>query len=205
MFGVLNSGDGIRTESVSVGPGHPVQSLPDVRRTDARRAQICRPNGVTRYFQVSVYKVEPVEAILARNLLSKHDWRMALCDEPIKLGPEVAGVIESAALTRATEGLAGTASRPYGAVVSPSSPSQGGAPDSDAGEEMALGVSSQVSCSDVCDAALIDNTGGDVSLGDELTKPGSGSWIVLVVVSRRCESRITAAMPVSVLMWHRLS
>jgi hypothetical protein len=52
-----------------------------MRRTDARSAQICRPDGVALAFQVSVNKVEPSEAVLARNLLSKDDERLALLDE----------------------------------------------------------------------------------------------------------------------------
>jgi hypothetical protein len=45
--------------------------LSDVRRTDARSAQINRPEGVLRSFHVSVNKVEPSKSVLARNLLAK--------------------------------------------------------------------------------------------------------------------------------------
>jgi hypothetical protein len=55
------------------GVGHPVQPLSDVRSPDARSAQIGRPNGVTRVFQVSRYKVKPFKGSRARNLLSKND------------------------------------------------------------------------------------------------------------------------------------
>jgi hypothetical protein len=48
-----------------VGQGDKVRPLPDVRGTDARRAGIDRPDGVVLCFQVSVYKVEPSEAVLA--------------------------------------------------------------------------------------------------------------------------------------------
>jgi hypothetical protein len=51
--------------------GHPVEALSDVRRADARSAQICRPDGVARRFKVSLYKVEPHEAVRACNLLAK--------------------------------------------------------------------------------------------------------------------------------------
>jgi hypothetical protein len=47
--------------------------LSDVRRADARSAQISSPEGVARGFHVSVYKVEPAEAVLACNLLAKDD------------------------------------------------------------------------------------------------------------------------------------
>lgn len=52
-----------------------------MRRADARSALIERPDGVSLAFQVSVYKVEPSEAVLARNLLAKDDARAALSDE----------------------------------------------------------------------------------------------------------------------------
>jgi len=58
-----------------------------MRRTEARSANIRRPNGVTRSFQVSLYKVEPSKSVLARNLLAKHDVRLALADEVIERWP----------------------------------------------------------------------------------------------------------------------
>ena len=67
--------------TADVGVGHEEQSLSDVRRTDARSAEIDSPDGVVRCFQVSVNKVEPTEAVLARNLFSKHRCRLALPDE----------------------------------------------------------------------------------------------------------------------------
>jgi hypothetical protein len=55
------------------GVGHEPRPLPDVRGADARSAQIRRPNVVARVFQVRENKVEPVEAVSARNLLAKKD------------------------------------------------------------------------------------------------------------------------------------
>jgi hypothetical protein len=52
-----------------------------VRRTDARRAKIRRPDGVTASLQVSENKVEPAKSKLARNLFSSDDWRATLLDE----------------------------------------------------------------------------------------------------------------------------
>jgi hypothetical protein len=59
--------------SFATAVGHPdkPQSLSDVRRADARSAQIDRPAGVIRSFQVSLNKVEPSKAVLARNLLQR--------------------------------------------------------------------------------------------------------------------------------------
>jgi hypothetical protein len=64
-----------------LGLGHEVQSLSDVRRAEARRAQIGRADGVLRSFQVSLNSVEPSKAVFARNLLSKECCRLALAYE----------------------------------------------------------------------------------------------------------------------------
>jgi hypothetical protein len=93
------------------GVGNParsdeVESLTDVRRTDARRATIERPEGVTRRFHVIEYKVEPVEAILRRDLFAKDDIRAADVDEMVPGRPEVPLVIKPAAFARRAERLA---------------------------------------------------------------------------------------------------
>jgi hypothetical protein len=53
------------------GVGHPVSSVSDMRRADARSRKRDRPEGVTHAFQVILYKVDPSICVLARNLLSK--------------------------------------------------------------------------------------------------------------------------------------
>ena len=73
--------------STALGVGHPVHSLTDVRRTEARSAGINRPAGVALSFQVSVYKVDPVESVLARNLLAKDNDRAVDADEMVERGP----------------------------------------------------------------------------------------------------------------------
>jgi hypothetical protein len=125
------------------------ETLTDVRGADARSAQICRPNGVARSFHVSAYSVEPAEAVLACNLLSKDNWRAALCDEPMELRPEVAFVFDAFALTGGAERLAGTASGPDGPGVIPSGKAEGMGPDADTCEEVALGVALEVARSHV--------------------------------------------------------
>jgi hypothetical protein len=72
-----------------VGEGHPdePQSLSDMRRADARSAKIVRPEGVARSFQVSRYKVEPIKAVLACNLLAKDEGRAQGFDEVEEGGP----------------------------------------------------------------------------------------------------------------------
>ena len=78
---------GVSFQSRADGVTHPVQSLSDVRRAEARSAGIDCPAGVARSFQVSRYKVEPSEAVLACNLLAKDDWRAALFDKPVEVRP----------------------------------------------------------------------------------------------------------------------
>jgi hypothetical protein len=63
--------------------------LADVRRPDARSAQIGCPEGISQCFQVSLYSGEPRPSKFARNLLSKDNWRAALVNEAPELGPEV--------------------------------------------------------------------------------------------------------------------
>ena len=75
----------------AIGVGQPlcceVQSLSDVRRADARSAEIDRFEGVTLSFHVSVYKVEPSKAVLARNLLAKNNGGVCLGDEVVEERP----------------------------------------------------------------------------------------------------------------------
>ena len=55
--------------------GHPdeIKSLSNVRRTDARSAQIGGPDGISQCFHFSPYNVEPRPSVSTRNLLSKDD------------------------------------------------------------------------------------------------------------------------------------
>jgi hypothetical protein len=82
--------------SLTAGVPHEVQPLSDVRRADARSAHICRPDGVTRTFQVSRNNVEPSEAVLICNLFAKDCCRSALADEPIKFRPKMTSVVGAA-------------------------------------------------------------------------------------------------------------
>jgi hypothetical protein len=137
-----------------------------MRRTDARSAQIDRCCGVVRSFQVSLYKVEPSEAVLACNLLAKDNWRAALADEVVESGPEVPRVIEPAAFACRAERLARAASCPDGSAIRPFGKAQGTGPDADPREKVTLGVSSEVIGVHVLYAALVHVAGGDVTGGD---------------------------------------
>jgi len=76
-------------------------------RAEARSAGIDRPAGVTRAFQVSLYKVEPSKAVFACNLFAKHCDRSALFDEMEERGPQVPLVSKPATLACRAERLAG--------------------------------------------------------------------------------------------------
>jgi hypothetical protein len=106
------------------GIGHPVEPLSDVRRADARSAEIGSPCGVARGFQVSAYKVEPLKAVFARNLLAKDDWRAALADEPVERGPKVPLVSKPSTFASRGEGLAGAGAGPDGSIVGPACQAQ---------------------------------------------------------------------------------
>jgi hypothetical protein len=168
-FASFAAPSGERTDlapSFAPGDGHEVEALADVRSTDARSAQIRCPEGVTRSFQVSANKVEPPEAVRARNLLSKHDWRSALGDELEPVGPEVAVVAEALGASGAGEGLAGTGACPNRESVRPSGGSEGMRPDADAGEEVGLRVDSDVIGCQVSDAAFFDVAERHVAAGN---------------------------------------
>jgi hypothetical protein len=164
-----------------VGVGHEVDPLPDVRSADARRAQIRRPNGVTRSFQISRNSVEPREAICARNLLSKDDWRAALADEPEPFRPEMPSVFTASLPAGGAERLARTTSRPNGKLVWNACESERVAPDADSGEEVALPPPGEVFRFEVDDASFFDESIRDVSLLGKVAEPASGVGLDLVV------------------------
>lgn len=164
-------------------PNEP-KSLPDVRSPDARSAQICRPNGVTRYFQVSLNKIEPIEPVLACNLLSKHDWRVALPDEMVEGRPEVPEISNPSAFACRAERLARTGACPNGAVIGPAGAAQGVGPDTDPGEEVTLCVPKEFLRNDVFDAAFVHHPMGDVPGSDQVAQPRCGVGVDLVVEGR---------------------
>jgi hypothetical protein len=126
---------------VLLGVGHPIKPVSDVRRTDARRRERDRPEGVTHGFQVIAYKVDPRVSVLARNLFSKDDCRSALFDEVVEMGPQVPLVIKPSSFACRAERLARTGTSPNRSVVAPSGRPEGMGPNANACEEMALGES----------------------------------------------------------------
>lgn len=71
-----------------------------MRLAEARSAQIGRPDGVTRVFHVSRYKIEPSKSVFARNLLSNNDWRLADFDEIKPVRPQVSVIGNTFSFTR---------------------------------------------------------------------------------------------------------
>lgn len=135
-------------------------------RADARSAKIDRPAGVTRSFQVSLYKVEPSEAVLARNLLAKDDVRAALSDEMVEGWPKVPLVSKPAAFACRAERLAWAASGPDRPAVFPTSHSESVGPGTDAREEVTLRVVSKVIGRDILYRPFIHVAGGYVPPGN---------------------------------------
>lgn len=163
-----------------------------MRCADARSAQIGRPDGVARSFQVSRYKVEPSEPILACNLLAKDDWRHTLSDEREPDGPEVARVVDAFTFPGGAERLTGTGTCPDRPVVGPPGEPEREAPSADAGEEVALGEASEVFGLNIGYGPLVYFTRRDMPASDQFTQPSRGLRIELVVVG--CHDPIASRM-----------
>jgi hypothetical protein len=152
-----------------------------VRRTDARSAEIDRPDGVVRTFQVSVNKVEPVKAVAACNLLAKHDARAALRDEAEPLRPEVPLVGKSKPAAGRAERLARATAGPDRAVVRPTGETQRVRPRADACEEVALVIADKLLWRDIADIPFVDVAGSNQTRGDQVAQPLGRVRVVLVV------------------------
>jgi hypothetical protein len=94
----------------------------------------------------------------------------------------VAFVIARLAFAGGAEWLAGARTCPNRSVIGPSGETQGVAPSTDAGEEMALGVASEVVGPHIDNGSRVDVAGCDVSGVDEVAEPTCGIGINLVVV-----------------------
>jgi len=75
----------------------------------------------------------------------------------------MAGIGGAIGFPRRAEGLAGAGACPDRPLVRPSSEPERVAPDSDAREEMTLGISSKVFCSYFLDVSFINISGCDVT------------------------------------------
>jgi hypothetical protein len=168
--------------SIARGVGQPVGSVTDVRRTDARRRERNRPEGITQGFHVSVYKVEPRVCILARNLLSIDCCRAALADEVVEGWPQVPLVIKRRALACLAERLARTGTSPNRSIIWPACGAKGVGPNTNACEEVALGVGLEVIGVNIFDAPFVNITRCNVARSDEVAQPLGCIRLYLVVV-----------------------
>jgi hypothetical protein len=166
------------------GVGHPEKPLSDVRRGDARSAQIGTPDGISETFQVSAYSGEPFTSIFARNLLSKDRCRAALGDEAVKSGPEVSLVGMAFALSRARKRLTGATGGPDFSVIGPIGKTEGVGPSANAGEEMALPKRSKLVGVDFDDAAGINGALRQMPSRNEIAQPLRHIGIAVVVIGR---------------------
>ncbi|MNJ48226.1 hypothetical protein D3C77_434150 [compost metagenome] len=157
-----------RLASAAVGVGHPVRSISDVRRTDARRRERDSPEGITHGFQVSLYKVEPRLCVLACNLLSKELCRFSLTDEPGERWPQVARIIKPISLACRGERLARTGTGPNRSIIWPAGATKGVGPNTDTGEEVALGVRLEVIRVNILDRSFVDVAWRDMPPLDEV-------------------------------------
>jgi hypothetical protein len=169
--------------------------LADVRRADARSAQIGGPDGISQLFHFTTNSGEPLTPSRACNLLSKHDWRAALGDELGEDGPEVPGVVEALAFAGGAERLAGARRRPDRLIDGPAGELEGVGPAADAGEEVALGEAGDFACSQVGDRSLIDFAIGDQAFLGEPAEPFRGAWVVVVVEVGHSTTRSVRALP----------
>lgn len=170
------------SESSARGVGHPEQSRPDVRRTDATSWQYRRPAGVTFRFQVSEYSIDPSVSNRSRNLLSKDRCRMTLADNPKPRRPEMSTIIAGLPFSRDREGLTGTGSCPNRPICRPLRELKREFPSGDSGKEMASGVLTESDAPDFPNISFRDNAISNQVCIDQIAQPLSAERIVIVVV-----------------------
>jgi hypothetical protein len=129
----------------------PVDPLSDMGRADARSAQICRPDSVTQFFQISRYSIEPFTSVFAARLFAKDDCRATLVDEGVELRPEVPFVFLTAAFTGTRNRLTRHTCGPDAFGIRDSREPEGFCPSGNSGKEMTLPVLNKVFCLDVRD------------------------------------------------------
>jgi hypothetical protein len=151
-----------------------------MRSTDARSAQIGRPDGVTLSFQVSRNSVEPHESSRARNLLAKDDWRVALADEPEPSRPEVALVVCPASASGDAEGLAGTTSGPNRELIWPARELERVLPHSNPGEGVEAASSRDI-CGVERSHIRFNDSPSEVARSTEVSQPCTGVGVDIVV------------------------
>jgi hypothetical protein len=146
---------------------------------EARSRYNSRPEGVAVAFQVRLNKIEPRVRFI--RLLTKDDVRPALLDEWKPERPKVARIFEALAKTGFAEGPTRTGTGPNRSVIWPSGAPEAQGPESDASEEVDLGVSSDVFGLESLDRAFVDDAMGNLALLNEMAEPGGFALVVFVV------------------------
>jgi hypothetical protein len=126
-----------------------------MRPVDGTSRDNGRPAGVADAFQVSAHSVEPMRANRCRNLLSHDDSGPSGTDETKEVGPQVPLVVGASLRTRDAERLTRRGAGPQLAGVGPPSKSGCERPSTDAGKEMALGVTGKIGRCHIHDGTLI--------------------------------------------------
>ena len=135
--------------------------------TDSASRKNRRPDLVIQCFQVIADAIDPVASM--GNLFAKEFSRALCSDEGEPMGPEVIGCVSAA--RRARETLTGATTCPKRSIVGNAGLAKGERPASDAGEEMALRIASEVVGADIDDASPVNVPRRDVSGPDEIFEP----------------------------------
>ncbi|MCY1542796.1 hypothetical protein D9M68_785630 [compost metagenome] len=102
--------------------------------------------------------------------------------------PEVPLVSKPKSFACLAERLARTGTGPNRSTIWPAGATKGEGPDTDPGEEMALGVGAQVIGVHVLDRSFVHVARRDVPGGDQVAEPLRGIGVVLVVVGAHATS-----------------
>jgi hypothetical protein len=153
-----------------------------VRRADARSRENRRCAGVSFFFQVIEYQVEPSVLNRRLNLFSKDCWRAALADEPEPIGPQVPGVLDAPVPPGIGERLAGARAGPDRHIVGPPCEAEGIGPAADARKEVPLRVVPQVIGLDGTDVPPVDAPPWYVPISGKLLEPRAAETVEFVVV-----------------------
>jgi hypothetical protein len=141
------------------GDPHPVASVGSV---DGASWNNKRPAGVARGFQVKEHSIE-CQVDDASNVFADEYSGSFLLNKARQDRPEVAVVFLRELAACDAEGLAGESACPDFRIVGDAGKSASKSEAADAGEEMALGVSSQASSGNVFNATVIDIPRRDVT------------------------------------------
>jgi hypothetical protein len=148
-----------------------------------------RPAGVARGFQVKEHSIE-CQVDDASNVFADEYSGSFLLNKARQDRPEVAVVFLRKLAACDGERLAREATGPQLCVVGDSSETGGKSKAADAGEEMALAVSSQASRGNVFNATVINISGRDVPGSNKISQPMDAVRIDLVIICRHVSSVI---------------